>query len=63
MPQLETSPFDSLPVIVFRNKSTGSVDALVCDNGMTASREVGQMLEKSHIEILAVTNAAVKRTS
>ncbi len=63
MALLETSIFDSLPVIVFENVSRGCVEAIVCDGRDTLEREVVRLREMPHIRIVTVKHAVVKRAA
>ena len=64
MSLIQTSKLDSLPVIIFRNHSLGSIDslfAMICENVEVCQDEQIRMQTMDHIEILAVVDSVVKR--
>ena len=61
MSLIQTSKLDSLPVIIFRNHSLGSIDAMICENVEVCRDEQIRMQTMDHIEILAVVDSVVKR--
>jgi len=59
---IQTSVLDSLPVIAFKNNSTGEVEVLICETSSVMRMEVDRMEKMDHIELLKVGNAAIKRS-
>lgn len=58
---LQVSIFDTIPVVVFRNKTRDSVEAWVCENVTALAEAKAQLQEMPHIEILTETDAHICR--
>jgi len=61
MPSLETSCFDSLPVISFYNKATETRNVWVCENMTVAVSRAAGLDELGHIEDVQIMDAIVCR--
>ena len=58
--QIKLSCFGSLPVIIFKNHSTGLIDSWVCESEKAKRQKLKELKKLKHIEVLAAKHACVK---
>lgn len=60
MEYLEVSPLGTLPVVMFRNTSTSSSEAWVCETAQRAREAVAELEAMPHITDVRLVDATVK---
>lgn len=61
MATIETSIFDTLIVITFRNEAISTIGSIVCVDRDTLADQLQHIEESDHLTLICVANAAVAR--
>jgi len=60
---IETSIFDTLIAITFRNEATGQIDTIICIDRDVLADQLARIEEADHLTLICVANAAVARVA
>ena len=61
MTTIETSIFDSLIAVTFKNESTGEIDTIICSDRDVLADQLEYIFEQEHLTLIVATDAVVAR--